>query len=180
MSFNTLSGWHHIIDRRFKEIQRLIRLPLFLFERRALFLQRITNFIKAEISKHASYERRAEIVYSIIVPLDKHFKSEEPQSFIDDIKDDSSFNNAISHIYIGHWEWYKVVPVKIVQSIPSSALRNNDGMGVGRGLKTVGTLKYFCARCNAIVGFTPGEYWKHQKDVHNNARIRIIEKKIKL
>jgi hypothetical protein len=175
--FNSIPGWEEIIKRRIHEIRPLIIQPKYLVENSKHFTGTIETYLINQLPMYDSFERRAEMVYSIIVPLDKHFKGEEEQTFISNI-DDRTYKNALNRIEIGHWEIYKTKQIRMVQSIPSTALRNNNGMAVGRGLRTTGTIKYWCDRCNMDVGFTPEAYWDHQEQVHNNSRVRIVERSV--
>ena len=179
---NNIDIWKSIVYNRINGIYSLIGTPGFLTDEisRRTFTSAIVNYITTQITdRYKTFEHRACFVYGTLLPLEKHFKGIEEQSFISNIINSATMNAAINRIKQQDWQCYTTEIIRTTQNTPSSAARNNDGMSVGRGLKTTGTMKYWCERCQNEVGYTETAYWSHQEKEHNNPRIKLVKRKLR-
>ena len=180
---NNLDTWKRIVFKRMNSIYQSIQTPAFLEEEanRIKFISAIENYILNQIKGPVqAFNRRTMLVYGILLPLERHFNKEEEQTFITKIDDISSMNYAISRIKNRDYQRYINKRIETAQCIPISAIRNYDGVGVGRGLKIPGTIQYWCSSCKKYVGFTPESYWEHQEKVHDNPRVSVLETKVRV
>lgn len=175
-----METWKRIVYIRMNTIYESITAPPFLMieDNRRYFVTEIENFLVQNMPN--SDDHRMLFVYGIILPLEKHFMKIEDQPFISNITDRDSLVSAIENIKIGNFETYITKKILTKQTIPISSAHNYDGVGVGRGLKIPGTLQYWCATCKKYVGFTAAAYWNHQESVHNNPRVRVLERRVRV
>ena len=180
MSYKT---WKTMIDWRMTDIYQTITAPPFLTveQNKITFIQNITMFLYEQASKYKNTKVEKKLcvgnIYGLIIPLEKHFKGIEEQTFISQITGKYSMNEAIERIKKQNWQYYQEITITTRQSTPNAAARNYDGCGVGKGLKISGTLQYICLSCQKFVGFTEEDYWKHQDSIHDNPRVRTITTK---
>lgn len=160
-----------IVRNRINKLYEKILTPPYLEKRRVDFTTKIENHLLNMIKTKPLYR-----IYYTLLPLEKHFNAVEEQTFISSIKDEHSYQVALRRILAEDFQWYRPENVRIVQSIPSEALVNRNGMSVGRGLKTSGNVVFRCLKCG-VLSSTPALYWKHQES-HQNYRVRVIKKKI--
>lgn len=179
---NNLDTWKRIVFKRMNSLYQNIQTPAFLETEanRIKFISAIENYILNQIKGPVqAFNRRTMLIYGILLPLERHFNKEEEQTFITKIDDMASMNYALSRIKNRDYQRYRTEKRQTTQCIPISAIRNYDGVGVGKGLKIPGTIQYWCTRCKKYVGFTPEAYWDHQKRVHDNPRVKAYEMTIR-
>ena len=164
--------WESIVGTRVQGILDMIQAPTYLVVHKLDFMHAIWSaLIKYVYKFHRSRIVVQSYVYSVLLPLERHFKGEEIQTFINGINSKDRMEAAIKRILDVRWEKDIREKGRIHQSIPQGAMKNYDGNSVGRGLRIAGTIQYWCQQCKKFVGFTPDDYWKHQESVHNNSEV---------
>ena len=158
-----------ILFKRMNKLYGMIVRPPYLEARRTDFITVIENHLLNMLKTKDLYR-----IYYTILPLEKHFKGVEEQTFISAIKDEKTYRKALVRIKCEDFQWYRPKNITVTQSIPVEALVNRDGMAVGRGLKTAGNVVFRCLKCGEISS-TAELYWKHQ-ETHGNLRVRKIQR----
>ena len=165
--------WESIVGTRVQGILDMIKAPTYLIVHKLDFMHAIwSGIIKYVYKLHTSRVVLQSYVYSVLIPLERHFKGEEIQTFINRINSKERMEAAVNRILDIRWERDIREKGKLKQCIPIGAMKNYDGCGVGKGLKIPGTIRYWCMTCKKFVGFTEEDYWKHQESVHNNSEVR--------
>ena len=165
--------WEWIVGKRVQSIYDMIKAPTYLMVHRMKFMHAIwAHLIKLVHKYRKNRMLLVGYLYGILLPLERHFSGKEIQTFISRINSKERMDTAIERIVNRQWEKDVRTQGKLRQSIPIGAMKNYNGVGVGKGLKIPGTIRYWCMTCKTFVGFTPEDYWSHQEKVHGNSEVR--------
>ena len=131
--------WESIVGTRVQGILDMIKTPTYLIIHKLDFMHAIwSTLIKYVYKFHTSRMLVQRYVYNVIIPLERHFKGEEIQNFINRINSKERMEAAINRILDMRWEKDIRKKGKLKQSIPIGVMKNYDGCGVGKGLSGIG------------------------------------------